>query len=141
DKQCWVGFHNEQNDVPSQLDGITPCFIILVDAKETPDLFDTGCPWTTISQCLHKALIKESQKAAMAFQQHQDFNPLRSVNSKAVHAILSGPYLFIAYLFFPFLSCHCTKYGKGLAMIYFCFYKQTRAIEFAYLAPLDLESD
>uniref|UniRef100_A0A915HFL8 Uncharacterized protein n=1 Tax=Romanomermis culicivorax TaxID=13658 RepID=A0A915HFL8_ROMCU len=80
------------NDIPSQLDRITPCFIVLVDAKETPAFLDTGCPQTIISQPLHKALTKESPKAAMAFQQHQDFNPSMSINGKAIHTFLLGLY-------------------------------------------------
>uniref|UniRef100_A0A915KCX3 Uncharacterized protein n=1 Tax=Romanomermis culicivorax TaxID=13658 RepID=A0A915KCX3_ROMCU len=63
---------------------------MLVDAKETPAFLDTGCPCTIISQRLYKALIKESPKGAMAFQQHYDFNPLMSINGKAVHTLLLG---------------------------------------------------
>uniref|UniRef100_A0A915I376 Uncharacterized protein n=1 Tax=Romanomermis culicivorax TaxID=13658 RepID=A0A915I376_ROMCU len=65
-----------RNDVPSQLDRITPCFVVLVDAKETLAFLVTGCQRTIISQRLHNALIKESLKAAMAFQQNHNFNPL-----------------------------------------------------------------
>uniref|UniRef100_A0A915L131 Uncharacterized protein n=1 Tax=Romanomermis culicivorax TaxID=13658 RepID=A0A915L131_ROMCU len=66
------------------LDQITPCFLVLVDAKETPALLDTGCPGIIISQRLHKALIKESPKAVMAFQQHHDVNPLMSINAQVL---------------------------------------------------------
>uniref|UniRef100_A0A915I8L8 Uncharacterized protein n=1 Tax=Romanomermis culicivorax TaxID=13658 RepID=A0A915I8L8_ROMCU len=67
-------------DVPSQLDPITLCLVVLVNAKQTPAFLDTGCPWTIISQPLHKALIKESWKWAMTFQQHHNFNPLLNIN-------------------------------------------------------------
>uniref|UniRef100_A0A915J5I4 Uncharacterized protein n=1 Tax=Romanomermis culicivorax TaxID=13658 RepID=A0A915J5I4_ROMCU len=66
--------------------------MVLVDAKETPAFLDTGCPQTIISQRLHKALTKESRMAASAFQQHHNFNPLMSINGKAIHTLLSGPY-------------------------------------------------
>uniref|UniRef100_A0A915ICY9 Uncharacterized protein n=1 Tax=Romanomermis culicivorax TaxID=13658 RepID=A0A915ICY9_ROMCU len=51
-----------ENNIPPQLDPITLCFVILVDAKETPAFLDAGCQRTIISQHLHKALIKESPK-------------------------------------------------------------------------------
>uniref|UniRef100_A0A915JQM1 Uncharacterized protein n=1 Tax=Romanomermis culicivorax TaxID=13658 RepID=A0A915JQM1_ROMCU len=48
--------------------------------KKLLPFVDTGCLWTIISQCLHKALVKENPKVAMAFQQHQDFNPNMCIN-------------------------------------------------------------
>uniref|UniRef100_A0A915IT97 Uncharacterized protein n=1 Tax=Romanomermis culicivorax TaxID=13658 RepID=A0A915IT97_ROMCU len=66
--------------MPSQLHQITQCLVVLLNTKETPAFFDMGCPGTIISQCLHKALVKESPMVVMAFQQHHHFNLLMSIN-------------------------------------------------------------
>uniref|UniRef100_A0A915JQI3 Uncharacterized protein n=1 Tax=Romanomermis culicivorax TaxID=13658 RepID=A0A915JQI3_ROMCU len=56
---------NRMNDVPSQLDRITPCFEVLVDDKETPTFLESGCPQNIISQRHCKALIKPGHTVAL----------------------------------------------------------------------------